>query len=291
MKYRILGSTGLRLSVVGLGTWQFGGEWGKAFEQDEVDAMFRRARELGVNLIDTAECYGDHLSEEFIGKALQNIGGPREDWVLATKFGHKFHGNFNRTEPRKPADVREQVEASLKALRVDSIELLQYHSWGDDGFFDDDVLAELDKLKAEGKYQHLGNSVGSNTNVKQVGASKDRGIEYIQIVYNRLDRGPEKDVFETCIRQDLGVLARVPLASGYLTGKYKPGGRVRGQRGARQVAQGGRARRQAPRGPGDQGRRVRGGSGLGRDVNGDVGAGVVPKAPRRHERHSRRQER
>src|SRR6185503_20586838 len=89
MKYRILGKTGLRVSVIGVGTWQFGGEWGKSFAQDEVTAMLRRAQELGVNLIDTAECYGDHLSESLIGGALQ---GNREQWIVATKFGHKFHG-------------------------------------------------------------------------------------------------------------------------------------------------------------------------------------------------------
>ena len=222
MKHRTLGSTGLGVSVVGLGTWQFGGEWGKDFEQSEVDAMFRRGRELGVNLIDTAECYGDHLSEEFIGRALQNIGG-RDDWIVATKFGHKFHGKFDRTDPRKPADVREQVEASLKALRVETIDLLQYHSWGDEQFFDADVLDELNKLKKEGKYRFLGNSVGSNTNATQVAASRDRGIEFIQIIYNRLDKGPEGTVFDLCEKQNLGVLARVPLASGYLSGKYEPG--------------------------------------------------------------------
>ena len=184
--------------------------------------MFRRGRELGVNLIDTAECYGDHLSEDFIGKALQNIGG-RDEWIIATKFGHKFHGKFDRTDPRKPADIREQVESSLKALRIDAIDLLQYHSWGDEQFFDADVLAELEKLKKEGKYRFLGNSVGSNTNATQVAASRDRGVEFIQIIYNRLDKGPEAEVFDLCEKQNLGVLARVPLASGYLSGKYQPG--------------------------------------------------------------------
>ena len=71
MKYRILGKTGLKVSVVGIGTWQFGGEWGKTFTQDEVDAMFRRGAELGINLVDTAECYGDHLSEDFVGKGIE----------------------------------------------------------------------------------------------------------------------------------------------------------------------------------------------------------------------------
>ena len=89
MHYRTLGSTGLRVSVIGIGTWQFGGEWNKDFKQDEVDAMFARGKELGINLIDTAECYGDHLSESLIGKAVEK---DRKDWVIASKFGHEFHG-------------------------------------------------------------------------------------------------------------------------------------------------------------------------------------------------------
>src|SRR5207244_7166092 len=95
MKYRILGKTGLRVSVIGIGTWQLGGEWGKNFSQDEVDRMFRRASELGMNLIDTAECYGDHLSESLIGKAIERNRG---DWIVATKFGHHYDGMMQRTE-------------------------------------------------------------------------------------------------------------------------------------------------------------------------------------------------
>jgi aryl-alcohol dehydrogenase-like predicted oxidoreductase len=96
MKYRRLGKTGLQVSVVGVGTWQFGGEWGKSFTQDEVDRLLNRALELGINLIDTAECYGDHLSEKLIGRAVR---GQRDAWILATKFGHRFHRNFDRTIP------------------------------------------------------------------------------------------------------------------------------------------------------------------------------------------------
>lgn len=220
MKYRTLGSTGLNVSVIGIGTWQFGGEWGKDFKQDEVDAMFRKGKELGINLIDTAECYGDHLSERLVGAAVER---DRKDWIIATKFGHKFHGYLNRTEPRSPDDCLKQLEDSLKSLRTDYVDLQQYHSWGDDKFFDDDVLAVMHKAKDAGKIRFLGNSVGWNGNVKQIEASKKRGIEAIQIIYNRLDRTPETSTFPICRQQNLGVLARVPLASGYLSGKYKPG--------------------------------------------------------------------
>ncbi|HQY88708.1 MAG TPA: aldo/keto reductase [Tepidisphaeraceae bacterium] len=220
MKYRTLGSTGLKVSVVGIGTWQLGGEWGKNYEQMEVDEMFDAARSLGINLIDTAECYGDHVSESLIGKAIER---DRSKWIVATKFGHKFHKNFERTEPRTARDVRRQTDDSLKALRRDYIDLQQYHSWGDDQFFADDVLAELLKLKDEGKIRHIGNSVGSSTNVKQIGSSASRNVEAIQLIYNRLELAPETSTFPICIEQNLGLLARVPLASGFLSGRYKPG--------------------------------------------------------------------
>jgi len=221
MKYRVLGRTNLRVSVIGIGTWQLGGEWGRNYTQREVDVMFARARELGMNLIDTAECYGDHLSEQLIGSA---IHAHRADWIIATKFGHKFHGNMNRTEPRSPADVQKQLDDSLLALRTDYIDIYQYHSWGDDQFFDGAVQAVLEKAKSAGKVRHLGNSVGGGIDpIKQIQASKQKQIEVVQIIYNRLDRRPEQGAFKICHDQNLGVFARVPLASGYLTGKYKPG--------------------------------------------------------------------
>jgi aryl-alcohol dehydrogenase-like predicted oxidoreductase len=97
MKYRRLGKTGLKVSVVGIGTWQYGGEWGMDFTQPDVDAIFDAARHLGINLIDTAECYGDHTSEAFVGNAVQR---DRANWIIATKFGHKFRTPFNRTDER-----------------------------------------------------------------------------------------------------------------------------------------------------------------------------------------------
>jgi aryl-alcohol dehydrogenase-like predicted oxidoreductase len=221
MQYRTLGTTGLQASVIAMGTWQFGGEWGHDYSQGEVDAIFDAAREVGINLLDTAECYGDHLSEKLCGQAIQR---DRDNWIVATKFGHEFHQNFERSEPRRPEDIQRQLEGSLKALGVETIDLYQYHSFGSSEFFDDDVLAVLQKAKEQGKVRHLGNSVRNKEDQReQVEASNERGIETIQLVYNRLNRMPEENgTLELCQAQNLGVLARVPLASGYLSGKYQP---------------------------------------------------------------------
>jgi aryl-alcohol dehydrogenase-like predicted oxidoreductase len=223
MKYRVLGKTGLRVSVIGMGTWQLGGEWGKSFEQGEVTAMFRRARELGINFIDTAECYGDHESERLIGGALKELGA-RGEFLIATKFGHKFEGNFQRSEPRTGKDVERQLEDSLRALETDHIDLYQYHSVRDSELFAEDVRAVLEKAKQAGKVVHIGNSIGAGTKTAvQIEASGRMQVEAIQLVYNRLARKAEDLFFPVCERMKLGVLARVPLASGFLSGKYKPG--------------------------------------------------------------------
>lgn len=221
LKYRRLGKTELDVSVIGLGTWQFGGEWGRSFSQGEVDAILDQAKEEGINLIDTAECYGDHLSESLIGDYLHRR--QREDWVIATKFGHHFHYNFSRTDVFAPQDVLQQLDASLRALRTDYIDLYQFHSGPDEVFNNDELWTLLDKQVQAGKIRHLGLSIAKNNNLHQTDAASSVNAKVIQVVYNRLDRTPEDTVFPSCQRQDLGVLARVPLASGYLSGKYKPG--------------------------------------------------------------------
>lgn len=221
MKYRRLGSTNLKVSVIGIGTWQFGGEWGKAFTQNEADAILDQAQASGINLIDTAECYGDHTSEALIGSYVSRRR--REDWVIATKFGHHFHGHQERTQHWSPQEVLQQLDASLKALQTDYIDVYQFHSGTDEAFDQDELWTLLDKQVQAGKIRHLGTSIGSNDNLHQTAASQKVGSQVIQVVYNRLDRKPEERVFPACEEQDLGVLARVPLASGYLSGKYKPG--------------------------------------------------------------------
>ncbi|WP_226641876.1 aldo/keto reductase [Mesobacillus subterraneus] len=221
MKYRRLGKTNLDISVVGIGTWQYGGEWGKNFGQYEVDAILDKANEKGINFLDTAECYGDHLSESLIGDYLSR--GKRENWIVATKFGHHFHGNFERTRHWSANEVLKQLDASLKALKTDYIDLYQAHSCTDEEFNNDELWTLLDKQLEKGKIRSLGISLRSNEESYQTDHATDVKAGAIQVVYNRLDRKPEEQIFPSSQNQDLGVLARVPLASGYLSGKYKPG--------------------------------------------------------------------
>lgn len=220
MKYRRLGKSNLKVSVIGVGTWQFGGEWGKAFTQSEADNILGCAKDLGINLIDTAECYGDHLSERLVGGAIKK---DREDWIIATKFGHKFTENFQRDQLWSAKDMLEQLDASLEALQTDYIDLYQFHSPSDEAFDNEELQNMLQEQVNLGKIRHIGISIKSNDNAYQTSKATEVGASAIQVVYNRLDQAPEKDIYPSCEAQDLGVLARVPLASGYLSGKYKPG--------------------------------------------------------------------
>jgi aryl-alcohol dehydrogenase-like predicted oxidoreductase len=219
MIYRQLGKTNIQVSVIGIGTWQLGGEWGKTFEQPEVNAMFEKAAELGINLIDTAECYGDHLSEKLIGRAIK---GQRDKWVIATKFGHRFKPFFKRDDLFEPTQVQKQLEESLRSLQTDYVDLYQFHS-GTDEMFDTPGLWEmLQKQVKAGKVRHLGISISKrHGGIYQVDKASEVGAEAVQVVYNRIHRNPETQIFDSCIRQNLGVLARVPLASGFLSGKYR----------------------------------------------------------------------
>jgi aryl-alcohol dehydrogenase-like predicted oxidoreductase len=222
MKYRQLGGTRLSASVIGLGTWQFGGEWGRNYTQGEVDAILDQAAESGINLIDTAECYGDHLSESLIGDYLARR--PDAHWIIATKFGHRYMGFMDRSWHLAPDEVQTQLEASLRALKRDCLDLYQFHSGTDETFQNPALWDMLAKQKEAGKIRHLGISITSQANNDlQARQAAAVGAAVLQVVYNRLERKPEQLVFPHARQHNLGILARVPLASGFLTGKYQPG--------------------------------------------------------------------
>jgi aryl-alcohol dehydrogenase-like predicted oxidoreductase len=221
MKYRMLGRTALKVSVVGVGTWQLGGEWGKTFTQAEVDAILDRAAESGINLIDTAECYGDRAAERLVGDYLSRH--ERDRWIVATKFGHRFNGFMDRTDAFGAEEVRAQLIASLRALRTDRIDLYQFHSGGDEAFLDDGLRAVLEDARRAGMVRNLGVSVRGAGSEVQVREAFARGYGVLQVVYNRIDARAESDVFPAARRYNLGVLARVPLASGFLSGRFETG--------------------------------------------------------------------
>jgi aryl-alcohol dehydrogenase-like predicted oxidoreductase len=217
--YRTLGSTGLRVSVIGLGTWQLGGEWAHDYTQPEADAILDEAAACGINFIDTAECYGDHLSESLIGDYLSRHD--RSKWIVATKFGHYFHSFMNRTLDFSAAAAQIQLEASLRALRVDTIDLYQFHSGSDSAFHNEELWSMLDRQKRAGKIRHIGVSILGTGSEMQAREARGVGAEVLQVIYNRLDRRPEQEYFPHAERDRLGILARVPLANGLLSGKYK----------------------------------------------------------------------
>ena len=222
MRYRILGKTGLHPSVIGVGTWQFGGEWGVNFSQAEVDAILDTAAAAGINFIDTAECYGpDHLSEKLIGDYLSRRD--RSNWIVATKFGHHFNSFMNRTDDFSVAGVQTQLEASLKALHVETIDLYQFHSGSDELFQNEKMWTMLAEQKRAGKIRHLGISILQKGSELQAREAAKFGAETLQVFYNRLDRRPEQLFFPHAREHQLGIIGRVPLASGLLTGKYKAG--------------------------------------------------------------------
>jgi aryl-alcohol dehydrogenase-like predicted oxidoreductase len=221
------------VSVVGVGTWQLGGEWGRRFGSDEVRELLDHAREHGVNLIDTAECYGDHVSESLIGEA---IARERDRWVVATKFGHQFHPERAeaaqgspvevRTDHWSPREVVAQLEASLRALRTDYVDVYQAHGGSDEDLADEELWEVLGDQVRAGKVRHLGISLGPPDDAAQAERAPQVGAGVIQVTYNRLTREAEDAVLPRCRELDLGVLAREPLANGYLGGRYRPGMRI-----------------------------------------------------------------
>ena len=218
MRTRRLGKDGPEVSVVGLGTNNFGGRVDLAGTRAVVDA----ALDAGVTLVDTADVYGNKGgSESFLGEALE---GRRDGVVLATKFGHDMGYGI---EPRGSREyVRRAVDASLDRLRTDRIDLYQYHR--PDGVTPfAETFGALDELVREGKVRYVGHSNLSADQVEEVDRlARENGWARpvsAQNRYSLLHRDPEDDLLPVCERLGLGVLPYFPLASGLLTGKYKRG--------------------------------------------------------------------
>jgi aryl-alcohol dehydrogenase-like predicted oxidoreductase len=221
MDQRTLGRTGVQVSPLCLGAMMFGA-WGEP-DHDAGIRIIHRALDAGINFIDTADVYSRGESEEIVGKALS--GGRRENVVLATKFHGAMGDDPNQAGNSRRWIIRE-VEASLKRLKTDWIDLYQVHRW--DPWTDhDETLGALSDLVAQGKVRYIGSSTYPAPQiVKAQWVARDRGHKRFvceQPPYSVLARGIEADVLPTCQDFGMGVIAWSPLAGGWLSGRWRKG--------------------------------------------------------------------
>jgi len=224
MHYRKLGNTDITVSEIGFGAWAIGGRadaggtplgWGRTNDEESL-ATIRRARELGVTFFDTSDSYGFGRSESLLGIVLSRR---REDVVIATKGGIARDSDGKLTKDFSPAHISHAVDGSLKRLRSDYIDLYQLHNPSIDDLRRDDIHEVMDRLQSVGKIRYWGVSI--NTPDEGIEIVK-RGWGYsLQVLYNVLNQAPAKELFPLAKEKGYGIIARVPLASGLLSGKFR----------------------------------------------------------------------
>ncbi len=218
MDYRELGQTGLKASVIGLGTWVIGGWlWSGAEDRDSL-ATIRRAIELGVNLIDTAPIYGHGRSEDLVGRALAE-SGQRDGIILATKVGLNWNPEKTKVwRDSSPARLRFEIEESLRRLRTDRIDVYQVH-WPDASVPFEETMEALISLQRQGKIRFIGMS---NFDVPQLERCLAVGLVHVvQPPLNLFEGDIETALLPFCHQRGIGTLIYGPLCRGLLTGKYR----------------------------------------------------------------------
>jgi len=214
MNYRNLGRTGFKISEISLGTWQVGGKWGAPFDPDNADTILNTAIDNGVNYIDTADVYGDGESEKAVGRLIHNR--PERIYV-GTKCGRRL--NPHVSEAYTPQILRKFAEDSLKNMGLETIDLIQLHCPPTEVYYRPEIFAEFDKLITEGKILKLGVSVEKVEEALK--AIEYENVDTVQIIFNMFRQRPKELFFEQVRKKNIGVIARVPLASGLLSGKFK----------------------------------------------------------------------
>ena len=215
MHYRTLGRTGLRVSDIGFGAMTIGGEiFGATDDQESLRAL-HRAIDLGMNFIDTADAYGRGHSEELIAEVLKTR---RKEVVLATKGGNQFTvrqglRNFD------PDYITSALEASLKRLQIETIDLYQLHNPSQEVMRRGEIFARLDRFKQDGKIRFYGVSLEKTED--GLVAIETGKPDTLQVVYNILHQDPEEQLFSLAQRDNVGIIARVPLERGVLSGRFK----------------------------------------------------------------------
>lgn len=212
MKYRELGRTGWKVSEVSFGAWAIGGSWG-AVDDAESRAALHRAIDVGVNFIDTADVYGDGRSERLIAQVVRERKGERI--YAATKAGRRLDPHTAEDYNRK--NLTAFIDRSLRNLGVDAIDLVQLHCPPTAVYYRPEVFGVLDDLVAAGKLRYYGVSVERVEEALK--AIEYGGVQSVQIIFNMLRLRPAERLFPQAQAARVGILARVPLASGLLTGK------------------------------------------------------------------------
>jgi aryl-alcohol dehydrogenase-like predicted oxidoreductase len=221
VRKRRFGNTDLEASEIGFGTWALGSSWWGDVSEADGERLLGRALELGITFFDTGDAYGRGDNEELVGRVL----APHRDRIqLATKFGYELgsgrrdHSEGERRQRWDGAFVREALEASLRRLGTDRVDLYQLHNPRMDAIASDDTFATLEELKAEGKLRHYGVALGPAIGWREEGlrAIDTRRIASVQTVYNLLEQDPGRDLIEAAGRKGIGVMARVPTSSGLL---------------------------------------------------------------------------
>lgn len=218
MKTRKLGKTGYQVSEVSLGTWQVGGGWGAAFDMEDAVRTVSAALDQGVTLIDTADVYGDGDSERAVAETLRRRGLLGGDRVrVATKCGRRLRPHVADGYTRE--SLTGFVDDSLRNMGLDILDLVQLHCPPTDVYYRPDVFAAMDDLVKQGKIRHYGVSVERVEEALK--AIEYPGVATVQIIYNMFRQRPAERFFAAAAERDVGVIVRVPLASGLLTGKMR----------------------------------------------------------------------
>ena len=212
MQYRALGRTGMDVSAIGFGAWAIGGSWGPVDDGESMRAL-HAALDAGVNFIDTADVYGDGRSERLIARLRRER--PGVPFYVATKAGRRLPVQTRDGYTR--SNLLAWIDRSLENLQVDAIDLLQLHCPPSPVFADAEVYGVLDDLKTAGKLRHYGVSVERVDEAFE--AIRHPGVETVQMIFNMFRHRPADEFFSAAAAAGVGILARVPLASGLLTGK------------------------------------------------------------------------
>jgi aryl-alcohol dehydrogenase-like predicted oxidoreductase len=214
MEYRELGRTGWKVSSISFGAWAIGGTWGKVEDKESLAAL-HCALDRGVNFFDTADVYGDGRSERLLASLREER---REPFYVATKAGRRLDPHVAEGYNRK--HLTQFVERSLKNLKAEAIDLLQLHCPPTSVFYMPEVFDVLDDLTKAGKLRHYGVSVEKvEEALKAIEYPK---VQSVQIIFNMFRQRPSELFFKEAERRRLGILARLPLSSGMLTGKFTP---------------------------------------------------------------------